>query len=75
VEQPIVLLVMSQLIMWVTINFNGRPIFQLDSILLFLDSDLLERILYIFLSRLVERILFNTQQHNNRYNDVLLGRN
>jgi len=72
VEQPIVLLVMSQLIMWV---INGRPIFQLDSILLFLDSDLLERILYIFLSRLVERILFNTQQHNNRYNDVLLGRN
>lgn len=71
-EQPIVLLVMSQLIMWV---INGRPIFQLDSILLFLDSDLLERILYIFLSRLVERILFNTQQHNNRYNDVLLGRN
>jgi len=63
---------MSQLIMWV---ISERPIFQLDSILLFLNSDLLERILCIFLNRPMEHILFNTQQRNNRYNDVLLEHN
>jgi hypothetical protein len=63
---------MSQLIMWV---ISERPIFQLDSIQLFLNSDLLERILCIFLNRPMEHILFNTQQRNNRYNDVLLEHN